>query len=78
MAFPQFMAAWNSYLENHKMVETLSQQGKKEEATKRVLGDAREQYNKALAHLATIIEVNTKGSQHRHLMPTPHTATAKY
>ena len=63
VAFPQFMAAWNSYLENHKMVETLSRQGKKEEATKRVLGDAREQYNRALAHLATIIEVNNEGSQ---------------
>ena len=63
VAFPQFLAAWNSYLENHKIVAELARQNKKEEATKRVLGDAREQYTNALKHLSTIIEVNNKGSQ---------------
>ena len=63
VAFPLFLAAWNNYLENHKIVEALSRQDKTEEATKRVLGDAREQYMNALKHLATIIEVNNKGSK---------------
>ena len=62
VAFPLFMAAWNSYLENHKIVEVLARQNKTEEATKKVLGEAREQYMNALKHLATIIDVNNRGS----------------
>ena len=62
-AFPLFLAAWNSYLENHKIVEMLARQDKTEEATKKVLGDARDQYINALKYLATIIEVNNKGSK---------------
>ena len=62
-AFPLFLAAWNSYLENHKIVEMLARQDKTEEATKRVLGEARDQYINALKYLATIIEVNNKGSK---------------
>ena len=62
-AFPLFLAAWNSYLENHKIVETLSRQNKTEEATNKVLGETREQYMNALKYLATIIEVNNKGSK---------------
>jgi methyl-accepting chemotaxis protein len=61
--FPLFLAAWNSYLENHKIVEMLSRENKTVEATKKVLGGAREQYLSALKHLATIIEVNNKGSK---------------
>ena len=63
VAFPLFLAAWKSYLENHSVVEELVRQDKTEEATKRVLGDAREQYMNALKHLTTIIEVNNKGSK---------------
>ena len=62
-AFPLFLAAWNSYLENHKIVEMLARQDKTEEATKKVLGDARDQYINALKYLSTIIEVNNKGSK---------------
>lgn len=62
VAYPQFMAEWNSYIENHKIVEMLAKQGKKDEATQKVLGETRDKYMNALKQLTIIIEVNNKGS----------------
>jgi methyl-accepting chemotaxis protein len=61
--FPKFQSSWNSYLENHNKVAELSKQNKTNEATKLILGDAREKYIDALKYLSAIIDVNNNGAK---------------
>lgn len=60
---PKFQAAWDHYVENHKVVEKLSRENKQAEATKIVLGDSKQQFLDAIQYLTNIIDVNNKGGQ---------------
>lgn len=59
--FPKFLEAWNSYLDIHRKVEVLSEENKTEEATKLILGEARNHYINSLKFLSILIDVNNKG-----------------